>query len=1242
MSCPPRYRLSFLLILLVGTIALPAVAEDWPTFRHDRQRTASTDEKLSLPLQQVWIFRPRQFKYAPRLKGDLSTEVTPAQNRFNLSLSAAGGSLFFSSRADGRLVCLDAATGKKRWEFIAGAAVNHTPTIFDGRAYVGSDDGHAYCLDAKTGDLVWKHKAAPVDRWFFSYEKLSSAWPVRSDVMVAPSASSPRASGAVAYLGAGVFPHDGTFLFALDAHTGKRIWCNDAFCETLSRWSLSPNGHFYATARNLYVPMDFKSFRFRTFLAFSRADGKYVPWGGSDVKTLGNKYGVSFSPLMGAVKGGVSFRGNEAWKGPNRLWSVKTEGYQTDIHSIQGLDVVRGAVVRYDPDLCSVIYAGGTIFHVAFAPDGDAGARGIVYARDAKDGKETWSARFSGWPNQVIAANGRLFVATRGGQILCFAPKQSPRHGVIEEPIDPDPFKGQESLAKVAEALVTKSGIRQGYALVLDCVSGALAYELAKRTELQVCAVFEDSAKADAARKAYARANVHVSRILVWHRKAGAGLPFPSRFADIVVSESASLGGRLPTDMAEPNRLLKPLRGRMFIGGKGPADKLKAWAANVAPKGDWRIIHEGGFSWISRIAPRLKDAGSWTHGKGDAGNSMCSQDGVLKPPLGVVWYGRPYSSRGSKGISPPIISDGVLVCQYQDYFRKDITFTEGYDQYTGRQLWRREKSLTDTVAAPGSIFQRYLEVIVRLDPWTGKVLAQYLPPGKDAKWDKMAASEDGETLYCLSAGRIFPLDVETGKPRWSSDKWGNWSAISDGRIYYLGPKADGDMRAKCIAQMRACLKKQSKELLDEFESQLAKRDIRVLTAVEGKTGRKLFAVGVDISNAGGAWLRPARFGTSARDKENPFVFGEVQAHAGVVLFGTRAFGADKYWKVWPGGGYKMRALGAYDGATGELLWYRFANFRCGPAMTDDLVIAEPYAFDLRTGRPKMRTHPITGLKARWVFCRYDKQCGIFNASRYFVFGRSRGIGYHDLLTDQGLYTFMHSRPTCGIDTSSGGGMMIKPPHAISCKCEVSMPFTIAMAQVPTQPAVPQVFAQDGPSLPVRHLYLDFGATGDRRDAKGNLWLRPERPASHFLLLALKVDQTSYPSGGVVRRSGVFTPIDKTDQDFVFATAARGLKHCVIPVTTPKHGKGIFAVLLGFSALPGDEPGKRVFAVKLNGKTVLKDFDIIREAGKPDTAVWKEFTLTIDRDLTIEMVAKTDKPAVDQMPLLNGVVVLRKE
>ena len=47
------------IILASVLVSAFSMAEDWPTYRHDRLRTAVTTEKLALPLKNVWMFRAR-------------------------------------------------------------------------------------------------------------------------------------------------------------------------------------------------------------------------------------------------------------------------------------------------------------------------------------------------------------------------------------------------------------------------------------------------------------------------------------------------------------------------------------------------------------------------------------------------------------------------------------------------------------------------------------------------------------------------------------------------------------------------------------------------------------------------------------------------------------------------------------------------------------------------------------------------------------------------------------------------------------------------------------------------------------------------------------------------------------------------------------------------------------------------------------------------------------------------------
>jgi len=1232
------YRISLVILFLI--FASPLVADDWPAWRHDRSRSAVSSEKLQLPLEKAWTFRSRQARRAPKPENPTQAKY-PWVTWYTLPISAAGDSLFFTSADDGRIACLDAASGKIRWEFLAGCGVNRVPTYWKGKLYAGSSDGHVYCLNAKTGQLVWKFKAAPKDRWFLSYSRPMSVWPVRTDVVVD---TDPAIHGgkAVAYFGAGVFPHDGTFLYAVDAETGKTIWRNATHAESGWRASMAPAGYLYVTEKSVVVPRDFFGYfsGWGTLISFNRATG------------LTGGYSTT-PPVIGIHKDNLHYLGNYAFKiEPGKkgekekrteLWRQDIPGRWTDLDSAVGVRGKRPVYFRWDPDLSSIAYAGGVVYQTAFVTDAAKGMGTGIYARNATDGKVLWSTDVAEQANQVIVANGRLFASTRQGTIYCFAPKGAKKHGVIEEPVEPKPFATAQNLASAADTILKQTGVKDGYAIVLDCESGSLAYQLAKRSNMKVLAAFRDADKAAAARKAYSSAGMHVSRILAYHHKKGEKLPFTSYIANLIVSEAAVTGKQLPIDAEEMNRLLKPIRGIALIGGEQSEQDLKKW---VNSSKEWNVLADGKNQWARRVRPRLKNAGGWTHPFGDAGQTGCSHDGALKPPLGIYWYGDPQLGYAAPGA---LMIDGVfLLCEGANLVARD--------QYTGRKMWQRAHGRTDTVCDAGSVFMRYLEVIVRIDPSTGRELTSYKPPVPNAKWLNMAAAGDGKTIFLVMGGKdadkkdwrsMMGVDVASGNIIWSlggpgkGTRWGGWNAIGDGFIYKLGGAAkEGPRRNEAIAEMRAHLKATDPARLKKFEKSLKDRDFRVLTTLDAKTGKILYEHGVDITNCGGKFIPQPAYGAGRYARHyNPGVSAWVMARKNVVVFGTQS-GADKGWRVWPSGAYKQRGLAVHDGATGKLLWNKPCNYRTRPVIVDETIYAEPWGYDLRTGKRKQRTHPITGKMADWAWCRSDKQCGTFSASTNFLFGRSLGVGYHDLLSDNGLYTFFHSRMSCSFDAFTGGGMMVKPPNSVGCRCSWSLPFTIAMGQVKMPPATPQGYAQPGSVLPVKHLHLDVGANGTRRDHQGNLWI-PPTPGEHFLLLRLGDKMTMYEGGGPVQRSSLHTRIEDTDVPFVFASAVRGIKSSVIPVTGPKDGQAAYTIRLGFSGLPGDKPGQRVFDVKLNGETVLTNFDIVKETGKPDHAIWKEFTRTIKGDLLVELVAKTAKPSPKQMPLLNGVIILRK-
>ena len=176
---------------------LPVTPGDWPTYRASNRRSASSAAAVPTATTMLWHVHPE----APTLP-------TPP---------TAVGEFVFLAGDDGKVRAVDAESGKTRWSHPTGGPIRIGPTIWQGRAYVGSADGWVYALEARTGRLLWRFRAAPAERRIMVYGALSSTWPVNSGVLV---------HDGTAYAAAGLADFCGTHVCALDAVTGKRQWQN--------------------------------------------------------------------------------------------------------------------------------------------------------------------------------------------------------------------------------------------------------------------------------------------------------------------------------------------------------------------------------------------------------------------------------------------------------------------------------------------------------------------------------------------------------------------------------------------------------------------------------------------------------------------------------------------------------------------------------------------------------------------------------------------------------------------------------------------------------------------------------------------------------------------------------------------------------------------------------------------------------------------------------------------------------
>ena len=168
---------------------------DWPTYRHDPQRSGFSDQDLAADLPAAW---------ETKLGGRLSAPV------------AAGGKIFVSSVETHTLHAIDAATGKEAWHFIAGSRIDSPPTWDSGRLIFGCMDGSVYALRASDGELCWRFRAAPTDLRHMAFEQLESVWPVHGSVLVEDGVAS-------FVCGRSCFLDGGMKFFRLDAKSGKKL-----------------------------------------------------------------------------------------------------------------------------------------------------------------------------------------------------------------------------------------------------------------------------------------------------------------------------------------------------------------------------------------------------------------------------------------------------------------------------------------------------------------------------------------------------------------------------------------------------------------------------------------------------------------------------------------------------------------------------------------------------------------------------------------------------------------------------------------------------------------------------------------------------------------------------------------------------------------------------------------------------------------------------------------------------------
>lgn len=404
-------RLPIAAVLSLGFLPPALLAADWPTYRHDQQRTGSSTEQLDLTtLQESWRYQsahPPQPAWPGPAKWDAYAKIRGLRAMRNydeaFQIAVVGQSLYFGSSVDDSLHSLSTRDGSERWIYTTDAPIRIAPCVVDERVYFGADDGYAYCLDAHAGQLVWRFKPSPDQHQILHNGRFISSWPCRSGVIVA---------NGTAWFTAALFPWSTSYLCSVDARTGQQTQPQH-YTRTLSgatlEGAMAVASEMLIAPQGRIAPMIFKTVDGSSIGSLSQGGGSFV--------TVRNDQSIVHAP--GNKTGWITVSDPQSRK---KLLTLKDfialveseqRSYWLADHRLRAVDRASGNVIweHSIPHSFEIIMSGSTLF---------LGGRGQVVGVDAETGETVWTGTVEGRATGLAVADSALFVSTDRGAIHCF------------------------------------------------------------------------------------------------------------------------------------------------------------------------------------------------------------------------------------------------------------------------------------------------------------------------------------------------------------------------------------------------------------------------------------------------------------------------------------------------------------------------------------------------------------------------------------------------------------------------------------------------------------------------------------------------------------------------------------------------------------------------------------------------------------------------------------------------------
>lgn len=847
----------------------------------------------------------------------------------------------------------------------------------------------------------------------------------------------------------------------------------------------------------------------------------------------------------------------------------------------------------------AMVLSGKTLF---------AGDDGVLFALNADTGEKIWEEKVKSTARALAVARNRLLVSTTNGDVQCFAPGLKARAPVrlLSKHLDqPEEVKSDEDrvASELADRILSVSGMQKGYCLIVGD-GRRLKQALARKSRLKI-------------------------QVAPSMEGAKSKLPYAPYLFNLVIDRQGVLEGRTGTDLSELFRVTKPCGGLAFISkSMAPSDMAFVERQNST------ILEKAGLRFIKR--GMMPGATNWTDQYATPANTSCSEDSLVKAPFGILWYGEPGPRKRIErhAAAPnPLCVDGIV-------------YTIGYDRvmafdaFNGVGYWEREipgatrsglPADTSNLVADGTGLYMVVnkEAVLHLDARTGETLHRYSPPkveGAKHNFWSWITKKDGLLLgsrAMVDARRkradrqrsegIFAVDPVDGKIRWQMlgrDIDHNGIAVADGKIFFADRILNDAEKGQALENTVAHDSTGDRRAVDRRGNPVAP-DLRKIVALDLQTGKTLWEVPFNLSDITLDDLVVA----NRRSTVNCMVKDGV-----LVVHGDGSIGHPH--REFLKGEFKRRALYAFNAADGKFLWGGRRNYRKRPLIVGATIYAEPHGWDLKTGKQLKVKNPLSGREQAFDFHRGYIGCSHLIASGAALFGNKEGLGCINLDGGPRFSSFSNMSFSCSLGAVPANGVMVVPEGRSGCTCATPVYTSIALYPK-AEPAAWDRFLTSGFSdirnFPVLKASVNYGAPGLRRDRDGSLWINKcDRRGTSGVVGRWMPDYTGNKSQFYHVNQRLIA-ITGTERPWLFASGFEGAGKLRLKLIDKEQPPAKYKVTLFFCEIKDVKAGDRVFDVKLQGKKVLPEFDVVKASGSVRTALIRTFdNVAVNENLEIEL------------------------